>query len=417
MMKTDFRKKTALQVSRYFFYSGVIESIFALLFLLLIPGDPKNALVFGLSSSRLFLATVMSIIILIHILFSVLALRNSARLERGNIWVQKMLGKFGDLLPWTVITFALVFCGGFLIYFNYLNNNDLVTRAGIILRLSPFVILAFTRMMQLGASFFYLLSKMGKSISPSKNDFTIPISPQKVIFVLASIALLLILISVMVDITEQFNTWKLPMWGLRQKVDLDREANIPTFFSAMLLVISATLTAIIAFFKRRRKEPYRLQWSLLSLIFLFLAIDETSVLHELLGKNLLSPLKLAGVFSYNWVVLGIVFVSVLGIIYLKFILDLPKIHKKRFASSMFIFFLGALGIEMLAGWYFDTFPNSWLADLVLTSVEESIEMIGVILMIHFLLNYIKELYPQFGFSVVDPTDKTDQHQAVEKDAG
>jgi len=295
-----------------------------------------------------------------------------------------------------------------LIYFNYLNNNDLVTRAGIILRLSPFIILAFTRMIQLAAIFFLVLSNGTKPKTRDKSDFTIEIAPQRVIFILASIALLLVLISVTVDFTEQFNTWKLPMWGLRNKVDLDREANIPTFFSSMLHVISATLLAVIAFFKNRRKEPYRLQWTLLSLIFLFFAIDETSVLHERLGDTVISPLGLDGAFYYSWVVFGIVFVGLLGIIFLKFAIALPKEYRKRFVVAFFVFILGALGMEMLTGWYTDNNTKSWLADLLFTTTEESLEMTGVILMIHFLINYIKDQYPQFSFSIVNKLSQNRQ---------
>ena len=100
--------------------------------------------------------------------------------------------------------------------------------------------------------------------------------------------------------------------------------------------------------------------------------------------------------------------SVLGIIYFRFVGDLSKVYKKRFVLAFFVFFLGALGTEMLTGWFTDNFHTSWAVDTLLTTLEEGLEMTGVILMIHFLLYYIKDLYPQIGFLISNSRVNADQ---------
>jgi hypothetical protein len=380
--------------------SGVIETIGAMILLLMIPSDPKNAWIFRFSRPRLVMALVMLIIILVFLWFSSLTWRDSRWVNRGNLRIQTALYKYGRFLPGIVITYAFVFCGGFLSYLIYLNNYNLTTRAGVLLRLSPFVILGFTRALQLAIIFFFLIYKLPKPKIRSYGDTAILIDPQKITFILASIALLLIMLSVMVDVIEQYNIWGKPILGFRKIVDLDREANIPTFFSTAILLFASSLLGIIAYLKRSKGEPYKYHWSILSLIFLYFAIDESSVLHEKMGQLLDSAFHLRGFFYYGWVVLGIIFVFVLGIMYLKFILDLPMVYKKMFIASLSLFFLGAIGAEMVSGWYTDIYHKNWAVYNVLTTVEEALEMGGVILFIHFLLTYIKDVYPQIQFLIV-----------------
>ena len=62
-------------------------------------------------------------------------------------------------------------------------------------------------------------------------------------------------------------------------VNMDRELNLPTLFSTLLLLASALLL------KRISRTPWRddpADWILLSRIFIFLALDEALQIHEIL---------------------------------------------------------------------------------------------------------------------------------------
>ena len=69
-------------------------------------------------------------------------------------------------------------------------------------------------------------------------------------------------------------------------VDMDRERNIPTWYSSATLLLCAALLAKIALAKKRRGSRYVLHWAALSFIFLLIAFDETAVHHEAIGHRL-----------------------------------------------------------------------------------------------------------------------------------
>src|SRR5690349_14641147 len=51
---------------------------------------------------------------------------------------------------------------------------------------------------------------------------------------------------------------------------VDAEGNIPTFFSAMLLLFASLLLAFITVLKRSSRDSYRYHWGILALILLFM---------------------------------------------------------------------------------------------------------------------------------------------------
>lgn len=60
--------------------------------------------------------------------------------------------------------------------------------------------------------------------------------------------------------------------------DLNGEENIPAFYSAALLLSAAVLLGRIAFLKRRSR--YCLYWASLSMLFVYLSVDEAMAIHE-----------------------------------------------------------------------------------------------------------------------------------------
>ena len=114
-----------------------------------------------------------------------------------------------------------------------------------------------------------------------------------------------------------------------------------------------------------------------------------------------SAYNLRGVFFYAWVVAGLLFVLVLAVGYLRFTIDLPEAYRRTFILSMGLFFIGAIGTEMLTGWVTDTFRMTRTMDTVLTTLEETLELAGVILFIRFLLTYLGGMAPKVQISILD----------------
>lgn len=83
--------------------------------------------------------------------------------------------------------------------------------------------------------------------------------------------------------------------------DLNKEANIPTWYSSLILFISACLLFFIGYYKGD-KDINQKYWKVLAFIFLYLSIDESSSIHETLNNPVRSLLHLSGIFYWSWIV-------------------------------------------------------------------------------------------------------------------
>jgi len=182
--------------------------------------------------------------------------------------------------------------------------------------------------------------------------------------------------------------------GLIPLFDVDEEANIPTFFSALLLLCASLLLALIAVLKRRFSDTRWRQWTTLSFMFLYMALDESSHIHELLkvpGRWMLGPMP-RGIFTFAWVIFGIVIVIAVAISYLKFFLHLDLQMRKRFAIAAITFVSGAIGMELVGGYYYGLHGGANFPYVILATVEEGLEMAGIIVFINALMNYVIDHY-------------------------
>ena len=182
-------------------------------------------------------------------------------------------------------------------------------------------------------------------------------------------------------------------YGLVRLFYLDAEGNIPTFFSALLLLLAALLLAGIATLKHFARAPYRRHWAVLSLLFLLMAVDEAAGLHEMLngaGRWLMGH-HTTRIFHYGWVMFGLVMVVGVALSYLKFFLALPASTRIQFFTAAATLVGGAIGVEILEGYYSASRggENSFQFSLFVT-VEEGLEMAGTTIFINALLSYITQ---------------------------
>ena len=140
---------------------------------------------------------------------------------------------------------------------------------------------------------------------------TFTISPARVTRLLSVIVTGLVLASV----AGQFANLVLGrdrLLGFVRLFDVDKEGNVPAWYSSAALLIASALLAVIAGAKRQRRAPYWIHWSALALIFLYISLDETAEIHELSVLPLRTALRLHGVFYFAWVIPAAVVVLVVG---------------------------------------------------------------------------------------------------------
>jgi hypothetical protein len=168
----------------------------------------------------------------------------------------------------------------------------------------------------------------------------------------------------------------------------EAETNVPTAYSALALVTCAILIAFIGLLYRRAAEPFLL-WYFMSFVFLFLAFDEFASIHEQLVTWVGDALDTSGIFYYTWVIPCGIAVAAFVALYFRFLLRLPRRTMALFVVSGLIFVTGAIGFEMLGGLIADGGGQDGTWYGAVSTVEETLEMLGIALFIYALLDYIE----------------------------
>jgi hypothetical protein len=226
----------------------------------------------------------------------------------------------------------------------------------------------------------------------------ISLNPSAIARTLGAVAFLLVLAS----IGGQFSTFVLGhnyLKGLVPLFYLDNEQNIPTYFSVLLMLFAALLLAVITVLDGKQRIPYVSKWAILSFGFLFMAFDEAIQVHERLIlpiRTLLGDRNL-GVFYFAWVIPGIALVLVLGLFFLRFLLQLLATTRLRFLMAATLYIGGAIGVELIGGRYAELHgQQNWTYSMIAT-VEESLEMAGLIVFIWALLKHCANVYKEVLF--------------------
>jgi len=140
---------------------------------------------------------------------------------------------------------------------------------------------------------------------------------------------------------------------------------------------------------------------IISILFTILSIDEIAGFHEIIIDPLNNYFHFSGYWRCSWVIPALILVVVFGVSYLKFLKSLSSKYRNGFIFSGFIYVLGAVGIEMISAKLYineKTSANDLVYNLVIT-LEESFEMLGVMIFISFLLSYIKSMKHEISISL------------------
>ncbi|MEZ5285771.1 MAG: hypothetical protein R2712_13380 [Vicinamibacterales bacterium] len=174
------------------------------------------------------------------------------------------------------------------------------------------------------------------------------------------------------------------LFGLVPLFDLDGEGNIPSFFSGLLLLTNGLLFALTS---RTSRDPRRGAWVLLSAVFVFLAYDEMFSVHERFTEPIRHTLRTSGPLFYPWFIAYIAPVAVLAWRVLPVWSRLARRPRTRLAVAIIVYLLGAVGMEMLGGWWDEMYGHHrTLGWGLLVTIEETLEMAGLILLVRTLLD-------------------------------
>lgn len=162
------------------------------------------------------------------------------------------------------------------------------------------------------------------------------------------------------------------------------EGNVPSYFSAMLLIMAAALAGLIFLLEKR------LGWGAMALVLAYMSMDEAAELHESFTVPMREGFQLEGFLYFGWILIGIPLALIVGAAFLPFVLKLPRFCLFSFILAGAIYLTGALVVESYSAtlWAETQYPT--LPYHAVSLLEEWMEMGGVILVVHSLLWYLEK---------------------------
>jgi hypothetical protein len=229
-------------------------------------------------------------------------------------------------------------------------------------------------------------------LKPDLNNmkFQFFLTPAAVTKILLRVVLCLVVISFLTQMTLYFFSDYPVINYLAKAFNVDYERNIPTAYSALALLFSSILLGAIAHAKNLDSDRYKNHWKILSFIFLYLASDEAAKIHEKFIDPMRALLNATGFLYFTWVVPFGFLVAIFLISYSKFLFHLPASTKKMFVAASILYIGGAIGMEMLGGYQAFTGGMQTIPYLITATVEELLEMLGIVVFIHALMSYINK---------------------------
>jgi hypothetical protein len=372
---------------RLYFLLGVVEGLGALFLLLKTPSDPDSAWLLGYSMPRTASALLLLVIVAVWLRLAFLGQRNPAWREELTERLSQFVAGFRVALPIFALAIGFVFFGTY--FYIYAQAGELPTLFGYLSRIHPFVLYALSRFGFALLIIVFLSFTVGEPPARAEHQNTIRVNSGKLTLIVTALVIFLVLAGVAV-VLIRFTVGDKEIYGLEPLFNLNKENNVPTFFSSLLLAAASLLCAVIAAAKRGAKDRYAPHWMLLAATLLFLSLDEIAALHNWLGGPAAALLGIQRYWNYGWVLLALPFVLALLALFSRFFFDLPKTTKRLILIAVVVFFSGAMGVELLGGWYaFQTSESDLIYNLSVI-LEETLEMLGVVILIHALLRYLHE---------------------------
>ncbi|MBV0892978.1 hypothetical protein KTN05_14155 [Paracoccus sp. Z118] len=168
----------------------------------------------------------------------------------------------------------------------------------------------------------------------------------------------------------------------------EEEGNLPTLFNFALLAANMAALGMVALFAFGGRSRWRWHWLFLSGFFLLMTYDEAAQVHERLNGVMARVVEADGYLGFAWVVPALALVVVLGVAFSRFLLALPRRSAGLFLLAGAIFVGGAVGVEMLGADHWTRHGWDNAAYSLLATLEESLEMTGLMVLLHATLGVL-----------------------------
>lgn len=188
------------------------------------------------------------------------------------------------------------------------------------------------------------------------------------------------------------------IYGLVSLFDVDNEDGIPTVFSAAQLLLAFGILAFICALRITGSSPWT--WRVLTVGFVLMAIDEMISMHERMTITETSAPGAIVLYERVWVYPAIPVVILGALAFIPFLRSLPRSTRNGMLLSGGMFIAGSVVVEAfeMAFVIYNDARNTLMYN-TFTTVEESLEMLGITFFIFTLLRYVALHYPTITMQV------------------
>lgn len=176
---------------------------------------------------------------------------------------------------------------------------------------------------------------------------------------------------------------------LMNRFDLAFEPSVPNWYSSCSLLVCSVVLGLISCAKRRQRDRWFWHWFILALLFVGLSVDEGVRFHEMLHTVLASRFETHGLLYFPWVIPALAFIAVVGLSYIPFLMRLNRRTAVLFVIAGATYVMGAVGMDMLGGVIVEQHGMESIEHSFAQSVEELLEMLGVLIFLYALLDYVR----------------------------
>lgn len=164
------------------------------------------------------------------------------------------------------------------------------------------------------------------------------------------------------------------------------EDTVPAWFSGVMLWSAGLLLAVTATMSRRLKRPGVLIWILLAAVFFYLSADEVLSFHEKLNGLTRRMLDADLSLRVPWIYPALIFTAMMGAASFPLLRRLSHTVRRIILLAAAVYLTGAIGFEWIGETvkaHNQSSDSLWVYTLIF-SMEEFLEMMGVVIFIHAL---------------------------------
>lgn len=186
--------------------------------------------------------------------------------------------------------------------------------------------------------------------------------------------------------------------GVVPLLSLSHEENVPTYYSAAILLLAALGSALLSAAVRRDGRRDSMAWGGLAVGFFYISMDEVLQFHEKWG----SSIHTTGVLHFSWVIPAGVLLAALGALYAPFLLRMPARWRNRLLLAGAVYVTGAVVLELPLGAWTEAQGEKTLGYALIDWLEETLEMTGIALYLLTVFDLLSARGTTLRFGAIAP---------------